>query len=82
MPPRQKPDPEYYENKFNAIRGEAAPTLERVDSGDFTVRDIAILMEHLQSFSEVLEEIENNPPRCDFRSSDAIAETVLEMTDG
>jgi len=64
MHPRQKThDPEYYAKKIAQIKADAAPTLAKIESNDFTWRDVAIIIEYLQQYSDVLDEMESNPPR-------------------
>ena len=57
-----KPNPELYCDKLQRIRDEAAPVLATIESGEFTWRDVAIIVEYLQQFLDVLDEMECNPP--------------------
>jgi hypothetical protein len=58
----------------------AAPTLEKVDSGDFEWRDVWQLVEYLQQFSDALEEMENDPPPiAPATDTNEIVETILEQ---
>lgn len=58
----QQPGPEYYDEQISAIGTEAAPTVAAIESGDFTWRDVAIVIEFLQRYAEVLDEMIDNPP--------------------
>jgi len=72
-----------YEKELNQIRSDVAPYLDRVDQNDFTWRDVAVLMEGLQRFGEVMDEmIDNPPPIFTNPNSDEIADSIMEATDG
>ena len=58
-----KPNPKFYADKIASIKTDAAPVLAKIDSGEFTWRDVAIVTEHLQQYADILEEMEDSPPR-------------------
>ena len=74
------PAPKDYDQRLSRIRNEAAPTLAKVDEGDFDWRDVAILTEYLGQFGNVLDEMIDNPPVCDQLNTGEIAEIVTELT--
>ena len=72
------PDPKTYAQKLNTIRTEAAPTLAKIESGDFEWRDVAQVMEYLQRFGDVMDEMIDNPPAVMPPISDAAVEKIVE----
>lgn len=78
MDPRQQKNPQYYEIKLDSIRAEAAPTLDKVDGGDFEWRDVWVLIEQLQQFGDVMDEMINDPPSIIPDDSEQIAERITK----
>lgn len=58
----QKISSQIYESRLNAIRAASAPTLAKVDAGEFDWRDVAILIEQLARFGDMLGEMLDKPP--------------------
>lgn len=78
MENRPRPDPPFYAARFDSIRKSALPSMAKVEAGDFTWRDIFILLEHLQQFMDVLEEMIETPPAYDYYNPDEMAEWVAK----
>lgn len=62
MHPRPKPSPTSYAERLQEIRNNSRPTLERVESGAFNWRDVAILLDCLQQIGDILDDMAENPP--------------------
>jgi len=78
MLPRPIKNQPSYAERLDAIRAAAAPTLAKVDAGDFTWRDVAVLVEYLSQFGDVLDEMIVTPPPIVSAISEQAVERIAD----